>query len=84
MHDVCTMCVTTMANVSAHRSYLKRMYVTHYYRVNKPLEIRERKSVIVMAGREIINYIIINHFRHQRVVVKIDDDKSKIRQLYDD
>ena len=29
-------------------------YVTYYYRVNKPLKIRERNSVIVMAEKLLI------------------------------
>ena len=35
-------------------------YVAHYYHVNKPLIIRECNSVIVMHGREMINYIIVD------------------------
>ena len=42
------------AGVSAARSYLIEAYVAHYYRANKPPNMRERNSVIVMAEKLLI------------------------------
>ena len=59
MHDVCpiVMSVTTKSRYSTQRDCLRPIlilfeaYVVHYHRVNKPLKIHERNSVIVLWPR---------------------------------
>ena len=60
MHDVRPIraALTTKSRYSARceclRPFLFAAYVAHNFRVNKPLKIRERDSVIVLAEKLLI------------------------------